>query len=486
MSAVSDGQRLFVGGAWAEPDGGHYEVVDPATEETVGWAPEASSEQVRSACEAAREAFDAWSRTPAGERAAVLGRAADIIRGHLGPYADLARAETGATTGTARAMQVGVAVARFRRYATVEPAEWAIPPQINEAGPMGKAGVMGALAVRQPVGVVACITSYNNPWANPAGKVAPALAMGNTVVVKPAPQDPLSVYRMAEALEAAGAPAGVVNVVSGRDVGVGEAVVASPDVDMVSFTGSTAVGQRIGEVCGRDMKRQLMELGGKGAAVVFEDADVGSAVAGIGTTFSFYSGQICTAPTRVLVQRGLYDRLVEELAAYAGRLKVGDPSEPGTVVGPLITAEHRARVESYVELARKEGATVVAGGERPPLERGFYLTPTLLADCTHDMRAVREEIFGPVVSVVPFDEEEEGIALANDSDYGLIDYVWSGDVARAFRVARRLRAGGVGVNTVGRNMEAPFGGFKKSGVGRDVGSYALHAYSEVQAIVWPG
>ncbi|MFJ9706414.1 aldehyde dehydrogenase family protein [Streptomyces sp. NPDC101234] len=486
MSAVSDGQRLFVGGAWVEPDGGHYEVVDPATEETVGWAPEASSEQVRSACEAAREAFDAWSRTPAGERAAVLGRAADIIRGQLGPYADLARAETGATTGTARAMQVGVAVARFRRYATVEPAEWAIPPQINEAGPMGKAGVMGALAVRQPVGVVACITSYNNPWANPAGKVAPALAMGNTVVVKPAPQDPLSVYRMAEALEAAGAPAGVVNVVSGQDVGVGEAVVASPDVDMVSFTGSTAVGQRIGEVCGRDMKRQLMELGGKGAAVVFEDADVGSAVAGIGTTFSFYSGQICTAPTRVLVQRGLYDRLVEELAAYASRLKVGDPSEPGTVVGPLITAEHRARVEAYVELARKEGATVVAGGERPPLERGFYLTPTLLADCTHDMRAVREEIFGPVVSVVPFDEEEEGIALANDSDYGLIDYVWSGDVARAFRVARRLRAGGVGVNTVGRNMEAPFGGFKKSGVGRDVGSYALHAYSEVQAIVWPG
>ncbi|MEU2773964.1 aldehyde dehydrogenase family protein [Streptomyces sp. NPDC007162] len=486
MSAAAEGQRLFVGGSWVEPDGGHYAVVDPATEETVGWAPEASEEQVLAACAAAREAFGAWSRTPAGERAAVLGRAADIVRGRLGPYAELARAETGATTGTARAMQVGVAAARFRRYATVEPAEWAIPPQINEAGPMGKAGVMGALAVRQPVGVVSCITSYNNPWANPAGKVAPALAMGNTVVVKPAPQDPLSVYRMAEALEAAGAPPGVLNVVSGRSTGVGEAAVASPDVDMVSFTGSTAVGQRIAEVCGRDMKRQLMELGGKGAAVVFDDADVGSAVAGIGTTFSFYSGQICTAPTRVLVQRGLYDRLVEQLAAYARRLPVGDPSAPGTVVGPVITAEHRARVESYVELARKEGATVVAGGERPPLERGFYVAPTLLADCTNDMRAAREEIFGPVVSVVPFDDEEEGIALANDSDYGLIDYVWSGDVARAFRVARRLRAGGVGVNTVGRNMEAPFGGFKKSGVGRDVGSYALHAYSEVQAIVWPG
>lgn len=480
------GQRLFVGGEWAEPDGGHYAVTDPATEETVGRAPEASPEQARAACAAAREAFGAWSRTRPEERAALLGRAAGIIRDRLGPYAELARAETGATTGTARALQVGVAAARFHRYASVEPGEWAIAPQINEAGPMGRAGVMGALAVRQPVGVVTCITSYNNPWANPAGKIAPALAMGNTVVVKPAPQDPLSVYRMAEALQEAGAPPGVVNVVSGQDVAVGEAVVACEDVDMVSFTGSTAVGRRIAEVCGRDMKRQLMELGGKGAALVFDDADLGSAVAGIGTTFSFYSGQICTAPTRVLAQRGVYDRLVGQLAALAGRLKVGDPAAPDTVVGPVISAEHRARIESYVELGRKEGASVVAGGERPPLERGFYVAPTLLADCTNDMRVAREEIFGPVVVVVPFDDEEEGVALANDSDYGLIDYVWSGDVARAFRVARRLRAGGVGINTVGRNMEAPFGGFKKSGVGRDVGSYALHAYSEVQAIVWPG
>ncbi|GGR91739.1 aldehyde dehydrogenase [Streptomyces humidus] len=483
---MSEGQRLFIDGAWREPDGGHYEVVDPATEGTVGWAPEASPDQAREACAAAREAFGPWSRTPAEERAAILGRAADIVRARLLPYAELARAETGATTGTARGMQVGVGAARFRRYARVEPAEWPVPPQINEAGPMGRAGVMGALAVRQPVGVVTCVTSYNNPWANPAGKIAPALAMGNTVVVKPAPQDPLSVYRMAEALEEAGVPRGVVNVVSGRAVGIGETAVSSPDVDMVSFTGSTAVGQRIAEVCGRQMKRQLMELGGKGAAVVLDDADVASAVAGIGTTFSFYSGQICTAPTRVLAQRGVYDRLVEQLVSYAGRLKVGDPREADTVVGPVISAAHRDRVESYVELGRKEGAVVVTGGERPPLERGFYVAPTLLADCANGMRVAREEIFGPVVVVIPFDEEEEGVALANDSDYGLIDYVWSADVAKAFRVARRLRAGGVGINTVGRNMEAPFGGFKRSGVGRDVGSYALHAYSEVQAIVWPG
>ncbi|MEU6677952.1 aldehyde dehydrogenase family protein [Streptomyces sp. NPDC046925] len=488
---VAPEQRLFVGGEWVEPDGGHYEVINPATEDVVGLAPEASREQVHAAAGAAREAFATWSRTTPEERAAVLDGAAEIMRRDFASYAELAQAESGATTGTARGMQVAVAVARFKRYAkgALEPVEEALPPQISEAGPMGKAGVLGALAVRQPVGVVTCITSYNNPWANPAGKVAPALAMGNTVVVKPAPQDPLSVYRMAAALEEAGAPPGTVNVVSGARPEVGEAAVDSADVDMVSFTGSTAVGQRIAEVCGRDMKRQLMELGGKGAALVFEDADLDSAVAGIGTTYAFYSGQICTAPTRVIAHRTVYDRLIEKLTGYIGFMKVGDPREQGTVVGPVISAAHRDRIESYVELGRKEGARVVAGGERPAgpgLDRGFYVAPTLLADCTNDMRVVREEIFGPVVVVVPFDDEEEGIALADDSDYGLIDYVWSGDVARAFRVARRLRAGGVGVNTIGRNMEAPFGGFKKSGVGRDVGSYALHAYSELQSIVWPG
>ncbi|MFJ2744301.1 aldehyde dehydrogenase family protein [Streptomyces sp. NPDC087440] len=481
-------QRLLIGGEWVDPAAGHYEVINPATEEVVGLAPEASRQQVYEAAAAAREAFASWSRTRPEERAAILDRAADIIRREADPYTRLAQAETGATTGTARGMQVAVGEARFRRYAkgALEPTETAIPPQINAAGPMGKAGVFGALEVRQPVGVVTCITSYNNPWANPSGKIAPALAMGNTVLVKPAPQDPLSVFAMAEALTEAGLPPGVLNVVNGTAVAVGEAAVDAPDVDMVSFTGSTQVGQRIAEVCGRGMKRQLMELGGKGAALVLDDADLDSAAMGIGTTFSFYSGQICTAPTRVLAQRSVYEPLLEKLQAYIGYLKLGDPAAPGTVVGPVISAAHRDRVESYVELGKKEGARLVTGGERPALDRGFYVAPTLFADCTNDMRIVREEIFGPIVVVVPFDDEEEGIALANDSDYGLIDYVWSGDVSRAFRVARRLRAGGVGINTVARNMEAPFGGFKKSGVGRDVGSYALHAYSELQSLVWPG
>ncbi|WP_030754672.1 aldehyde dehydrogenase family protein [Streptomyces griseus] len=481
-------EKLYVGGAWTEPEGGHYEVVNPATEEVVGLAPEASRAQVHEAAAAARAAFAGWSGTRPEERAAILDRAADLMARDAAAHVELARAETGATTTTARGMQVAVGASRFRRYArgALEPVERALPPQINEAGPMGRAGVFGAVAVRRPVGVVTCITSYNNPWANPAGKIAPALAMGNTVVVKPAPQDPLSVFAMVRALEEAGVPAGVVNLVTGSAPGVGEAAVDSPDVDMVSFTGSTAVGQAIGEVCGRDLKRQLMELGGKGAALVFDDADLDAAVRGIGTTFAFYSGQICTAPTRVLAQRGIYERLIEKLTAHLSFMKVGDPAARGTVVGPVISAAHRDRVESYVELGRKEGARVVAGGERPDLAKGFYVAPTLLADCTAGMRVVREEIFGPVVVVVPFGDEEEGIALAGDTDYGLIDYVWSGDVARAFRVGARLRAGGVGINTVGRNMEAPFGGFKKSGVGRDVGSYALHAYSELQAMVWPG
>ncbi|MFE0426163.1 aldehyde dehydrogenase family protein, partial [Streptomyces sp. NPDC058953] len=446
---------------------------------------------VTGAAAAARAAFGPWSRTRPEERARILDRAADLIRRDADASAELARRESGATTATARAMQVQVAAARFHRYArgALEPVEQPLPPQITAAGPMGGGGVLGALAVRRPVGVVSCITSYNNPWANPAGKIAPALAMGNTVLVKPAPQDPLSVYRLAAALAEAGVPRGVVNVVTGSAAGTGEAAVDSPDVDMVSFTGSTAVGRRIAEVCGRGMKRRLMELGGKGAAIVFDDADVGAAVAGIGTTFSFYSGQICTAPTRVIAQRGVYDRVVDGLAAYARRLRIGDPADPKTVVGPLISAAHRDRVESYVALGVKEGARLVTGGERPSspvLDRGFYAAPTLFAECGSAMRVVREEIFGPVVVVLPFDTEDEAVALANDSDYGLIDYVWSGDPARAFRVAGLLRTGGVGVNTVGRNMEAPFGGFGASGVGRDVGSYALHAYSETQSLVWPG
>jgi acyl-CoA reductase-like NAD-dependent aldehyde dehydrogenase len=486
---VTDGRDhgLYIGGEWVEPADGHYDVINPATEEVVGRAPEASRQQVYDAAAAARAAFPAWSATRPEDRAEILHRAADTIAKQADEYAAVAQAETGATSATVKMLQVNVAVARFRRYAkgALESAEIPLPPTVTESSPLAKGGLTGALVVRQPVGVVTCITSYNNPWANPAGKIAPALAMGNTLVVKPAPQDPLSVLLMTEALEEAGVPAGVVNLVSGQQAKVGEAAVDSPDVDMVSFTGSTRVGRAIGAVAGGSMKRVLMELGGKGAAIVFDDADVAAAVAAIGTTFSFYSGQICTAPTRVYAHRSVHDQVVAGLAAYAAALKVGNPTEPDTVVGPVISAAHRDRVEGFIATGRAEGATVVTGGQRPNLDRGFYVAPTLFADCRNDMTIVQEEIFGPVVSVVVFDHEDEAVALANDSEYGLINYVWSTDVARAFRVARALRAGTVDLNTVTQQMEAPFGGFKQSGVGRDRGSFGLHAYSEMQAIVWP-
>ena len=318
---------------------------------------------------------------------------------------------------------------------------------------------------------------------NMAGKICPALAMGNTVVVKPAPQDPLSVLELVAIMEEAGFPPGVVNVVNAPGAEAAEALVASPDVDMISFTGSTEVGRRIGAVAGHDMKRQLLELGGKGASIVFDDADLDAAIAGTGSTFAFHSGQICTAPTRVLAQRGVYDQVVERLAGMASALKVGDPLELDTIVGPVITAAHRDRVQGFVEVGTAEGATLVAGGGAVP-DAGWFVAPTLLADATVDMRVAQEEIFGPVVVVLAFDDEDEAVALANATPFGLYDYVWTADGNRAFTMANQLRSGNVGLNTLQRNHEAPFGGFKASGVGRDGGSFGLHAYSELQSIVW--
>jgi len=347
-------------------------------------------------------------------------------------------------------------------------------------------GIISAVGHRAPVGVVSCITSYNFPIVNMAGKIGPALAMGNTVVVKPAPQDPLAVLELVRLFEEAGFPPGVVNAVCGTDIPASEALVSSPHVDMISFTGSTWVGRRIGEVAGGDTKRLLLELGGKGACIVFDDADLKAAIGGIASVWGFHSGQICTAPTRVICQRGVYDHLVAGLTQAAGHMKVGDPLERDTVVGPVITGVHRDRIEGFVQAGRDEGATIAVGGERPDFERGFYVNPTLLVDCTNQMTPVREEIFGPVVAVVPFDDPDEAVAIANDSDYGLYSYVFTKDTGRAWDVARRLRSGNVGINSLQRNHEAPFGGFKQSGVGRDGGSFGLWAYSELQSIVWPG
>jgi len=487
MSLAVQPGRLLLDGEWVEPGGGYYDVVNPATEEVVGQAPEASVQQALDAAASARQAFQSWSGTTPEHRAAILDRVADLLAKHGEEIVPLLQAETGATMRVASTMQVPVAVDRFRRYARDAMLSDTIPlpPSLMNATPLAPGGLIGAVAVRQPVGVVACITSYNFPLVNLAGKMAPALAMGNTVVAKPAPQDPLHILRFGELLLEAGIPPGVVNIIGGSGAAAGAALTTSPDVDMVSFTGSTAVGRIIATACGDGMKRQLLELGGKGAAILFEDGDVDLAVAGIASTWTFHSGQICTAPTRALVHRSRHDELIAKLSGYAGALKVGDPLAADTVVGPVITGVQRGRVEAGIAEATGAGAELVAGGGRPDLDKGFFVKPTLLAGVAPDSAAAQGEFFGPVVVVLTFDDEDEALEIANGTPYGLYDYVYTADTARGYRVARQLRTGLVGVNTTQRNFETPFGGFKMSGVGRDGGVFGLHAYSELQSIVWP-
>ncbi|KJY43765.1 aldehyde dehydrogenase [Streptomyces sp. NRRL B-1568] len=480
----------WIDGAWQAPEKGHYPVVNPATEQVVGEAPEATPAEVAAAVTAAQAAQDGWSRTDPRKRAAVLERMAELLIEHAGELTALLQAETGATMRLTTAMQLPTAVDRFRRCArgALEPDVLPIAPRPVRASPLAPGGLIGAAAVRRPVGVVACITSYNFPVVNLAGKAGPALAMGNAVVAKPAPQDPLCCLELGPLFREAGLPDGVFNVVTGSGAATGEALVAQPGVDMVSFTGSTAVGKKIAECAGRSMKRTLMELGGKGAAIVLGDADtkvLESAIGAVGSVWSFHSGQVCTAPTRALVHRSLYERVVTGLRDYAGSLIVGQPVDNSTIVGPLISAAHRDRVEAYIAGAREQGARIVAGGTRPALRPGFYAAPTLVADVTPEMPVAREEIFGPVVVVIPFDDEDEAIRIANSTPYGLYDYVFSADTGRAWALAARLRSGNVGINTVQRHPETPFGGFKESGVGRDGGSFGLHAYSELQSVVWP-
>ena len=483
MALARDEYRLLIGGEWVRTTGS-YEIVNPATEKVIGQAPEASVLQANDAAAAARRAQPAWAALPMAARCALIARAGEALEARLPEFTELVQAETGATLATAERLQIGVAADRFRRYSRPENVNHALEPQITPTTPLGAGSVLGGQVLRQPVGVVACITPYNFPLTSLAGKIAPALAMGNSVVMKPAPQDPLAIFEMAEILRDVGFPPGVVNLVSGSGPEVGAALVASPDVDMVSFTGSTAVGVRITEQGAKTMKRLLLELGGKGPAIVFDDADLDAATAAVGSTFAFHAGQVCTAPTRLIAQRAVYDRMVERLARFAGALKLGDPLEPDTVVGPLISRLQRDRVEAFIRRGREEGAELVAGGK--PVDRpGWYVAPCLMLG-RNDGYAAREEAFGPVVVAMSFDDEDEAVALANGSEYGLFGYVYTKDTARGMRVAQRLRTGCVGVNTLQPHHEAPFGGFKMSGVGRDRGVFGLHAYAELQSITWPG
>ena len=480
---VDEEYRLLIGGDWVVPGGGTYEIVDPNTARVIGHAPEASTAQVADAAAAAKAALPGWRATPMAERCALLGRAANLIDERIEGLTGLVQAETGATINITEAVQLPACGDRFRQYEIPVDLDESMAPYPVEANPLGPAGLAGAHVIRQPVGVVACITSYNFPLVNVSGKVAPALAMGNTVVIKPAPQDPLAMIKAVEMIEEAGVPPGVVNIVTGSGAEAGAALVASPDVHMVSFTGSSAVGVKIMEAGAATMKRLLMELGGKGACVLTDDCDVDAAIGAIASVWGLHSGQICTAPTRVIVHRSRYDELVDKLTAVAGMLPVGDALDRDTIVGPVITEAHRDRVEGYIAGGSADGATVLAGGDRPD-RPGYFVAPTLLADCTPDMRVVREEIFGPVVAVLAHDGDDHAVELANNSDYGLFSYVFAGSTARAFEIGQRIESGNVGLNSLAPHVHAPFGGFKMSGIGRDRGIHGLHAYSELQSLSW--
>lgn len=481
--------RILIGGEWLAGANGEYAIVNPADESIVGHAAEASVEQARSAAAAARAALPAWSRTLREERIALLERATRAIRRHADALFPLVVAETGCTAAVGRQMQIPVAAQRFAANAEYarRPQLLPLPPQVMPATPLAPGGLMGALARRQPIGVVACITPYNFPIVNLAGKLAPALVMGNTVVVRPAPQDPLAVVELVRILvDEVGFPPGVINLITGSTPETGEALVESRDVDMISFTGSTVVGRRIAEVGGRTLKRLLLELGGKGAGLVLEDADLDNAVRMLGSVFSFHAGQICTAPTRAIVHRSRFAELVDRLAQFGRTLPVGPPLDPATVVGPVVSGVQRARIEAAIDAARAGGGEIVLGGTRPARpERGFYVSPCLVTgDAKSDW--ANHEIFGPVIAAIPFDELDEGIAIANQTEYGLYDYVFTRDTGRALAVSERLAAANVGINTTQRNHEAPFGGTRQSGLGRDGGEFGLHAYSELQSVVWPG
>ena len=478
--------KILIAGEWETAADGTYPIINPATEEVAGHAPQASVEQVRRAARAAREAFTngPWPRMSGTERGALLRQAAELFEREKGSLVDLTIAETGALPFVAETQQVGAVGLRLAKYAALasEDLREPLPPQ--SLGARGGTGVGNGMAVRDPVGVVACITPYNFPMTNCAGKVGPALACGNTVVVKPAPVDPLGVAELCRLVDSV-LPPGVVNFVCGSAPEIGVALCESPDVDMISFTGSTAVGCQIQATAARRMQRTLLELGGKSANIVFADADRQKALASAMSVWTFHTGQICIAGTRLLIEESIYDEFTAQMAAAAARLKIGPPGEPGVVVGPLVSAGQRERVERYIATGVAEGATLACGGKRPAhLAKGYYVEPTLFTGVRNDMTIAREEIFGPVIVAIPFRDETEAIAIANDSDFGLYGYLWSGDLARGLRVAGALRTGTVQINGAPMNGDAPFGGYKLSGIGRDGGRYALQAYSELKYIGW--
>ncbi|QZT60813.1 aldehyde dehydrogenase [Mycolicibacterium austroafricanum] len=476
-----DYRQLYIGGQWEDPAKSEtIEVFSPSTEQQIGSVPRGSETDVDAAVAAARRAFDdpdGWSTWSPSRRGDVLERFAAELEARGEETARRVSMQNGMPIWLAQQFEAGFPPLLLRYYSgimTATPAEDARP------------GMLGgtALVSRQPVGVVAAITPWNVPQGISFLKIAPALAAGCTMVLKPAEETVLDAFLMAEAALAAGLPAGVLNVIpGGRDLGA--YLVAHPGIDKVSFTGSTAAGRAIGETCGRLLRPVTLELGGKSAAIVLDDADLGANIESFFGVTLLNNGQICWLNTRVLAPRSRYAEIVDTVTGLAGSLTIGDPLDPETKIGPLVSSRQRDRVEGYIAKGKKEGRLTTGGGRPKGLDRGWYVEPTVFADMTNSSQVSCEEIFGPVLSVIPYDNESEAIAIANDSNYGLGGTVWSSDVERATAVAHKVRSGTVGVNHYTNDPVAPFGGIKDSGIGRELGPEGLDAFQVYKTIYLP-
>ena len=471
-------QKLFIGGKWVTPTGREaIDVHNAGTGEVMGSIPAGTEEDAKSAVSAAREAFEGWKDTPVEERAGFLEKISAGLKARADELAKIIAQEVGMPLKLAGRIQVGLPVANFANYARL------LKDFVFEE----KVG--NSIVVREPVGVVLAITPWNYPLHQIALKVAPALAAGCTVVLKPSEVAPFNAFVLAEVIEAAGLPAGVFNLVTGYGPKVGEALVRHPGVDMISFTGSTRAGKRISELAAQGVKRVALELGGKSASVILDDADLAAAVKGTVNGCYLNSGQTCTALTRMLVPQDKYPEAARLAAEAAKAFVPGDPMLEATRLGPLSSRAQLERVREYIAKGLAEGAELVAGGAEPPEgvpAGGYYVRPTIFGKVKNSMTIAQEEIFGPVLAILPYKDEEEAVRIANDSPYGLAGAVWSGDEARAQRVARRIRAGQVDINGGAFNMNAPFGGFKQSGHGREAGVYGLEEFLEYKSLQLKG